>query len=109
MAREELKPFYNSDAWQQARHRALMRDHYSCQICGARAEEVHHIIELNEENVSDKNISLNLNNLQCLCHDCHTRLTMREHRGIQPDSGVNFYFDESGQLQKYKADPPGVE
>jgi 5-methylcytosine-specific restriction endonuclease McrA len=66
MARQEMKPFYQSTAWKAARRAALMRDHYSCQICGARAGEVHHLIELNKDNVKDKNISLNLNNLQSL-------------------------------------------
>lgn len=82
-----------------------MRDHYSCQICGARAEEVHHLVELNEKNIKDKNISLNLSNLQSLCHDCHTRITMKEHRGCEPDSGIDYYFDESGMIQRYL--PPG--
>lgn len=79
-----------------------MRDHYSCQLCGARATEVHHKIELNKDNVSDPNISLNLDNLQSLCHDCHTRITMMEHRGVEPDSGINYYFDDDGMIQKYE-------
>lgn len=107
MARPELKWFYNSGEWKAARYQALKRDHFTCQICGARATEVHHLIELNEMNVRDQSISLNLNNLQGLCHACHTALTTREHRGSEPDSGLDYYFDESGMLQRYPTPPGG--
>lgn len=106
MAQPQIKWFYNSAEWRTMRVRALMRDHYSCQICGARATEVHHLIELNEENVKDIRISLNLRNLQSLCHDCHTKLTMREHRGGEPDSGTDYIFDENGMIQR-RPTPPG--
>lgn len=110
MARPELKPFYQSRAWQMARGQALRRDHFTCQLCGARAEEVHHLIELNETNVSDDNIALNVDKLQSLCHDCHTRLTMREHRGIGYASGDDYFFDSDGVIQKIPtAYPPGDE
>ncbi len=107
MARAEIKWFYNSAEWRAMRIRALMRDHYSCQICGARATEVHHLTELNEENVKDRNISLSLSNLQSLCHDCHTKLTMREHRSSEPDSGINYFFDDNGLIQRYPTPPGG--
>ena len=49
---------------------------YLCEDCLERgvitsAEEVHHVIELTEENVNDASISLNKNNLKCLCRICH--------------------------------------
>ena len=101
MARAGLKYFYNSKIWQQARAAALKRDHYSCQICGQRAEEVHHIVELDETNVKNPSIATGLSNLQSLCHECHTRLTTKEHRGTEPDSGMEYYFDENGMLKKF--------
>lgn len=105
MAREALKWFYNSGAWQQARAAALRRDHYTCAYCGARANEVHHLKELNEKNVTDIRISLNLNNLQSLCHQCHTQITMNEHGIKHTDCDMEFYFDEDGILQRRS--PPG--
>lgn len=39
------------------------------------ATEVHHIIELNPNNVNDPNICLNESNLQSLCHECHSFIT----------------------------------
>ena len=99
MARPEMKPFYGSRAWQAARMAALKRDRFSCQLCGQRAQEVHHLIELNESNVNDPNVSLNLKNLQSLCHDCHTKITSEAHKAGEPDAGKGFFFDANGFLQ----------
>lgn len=105
MAKPQLKPFYNSKAWQDARRRALMRDAYTCQMCSGRATEVHHLIELDENNFKDKNISLNLNNLQSLCHECHTKITEKHHHSKRNDVSNEYFFDENGYVQKVL--PPG--
>ena len=52
--------------WRRARFAALERDRWMCQVCGGRAEEVHHIVHLNEGGDM-----YNLGNLQCLCRPCH--------------------------------------
>ena len=86
------------------RKEALKRDGYTCAYCGARATEVHHLVELNDENVRDRNISLNLDNLQSLCHTCHTMITMDTHGIKKMDCDMEYYFDEDGNLQR--AIPP---
>ncbi len=96
MARQALKWFYDSAAWKSTRRAALLRDRYRCQICGGRATEVHHLTELSEKNVHDKCISLNLDNLQSLCHDCHTSITKEEH-GRAGAIGVKYVFDADGR------------
>ena len=105
MAKASRKWFYNSEAWRTVRRQALMRDHFTCYYCGQRATEVHHIVELDDNNVHDPNLSLNLNNLQSLCHDCHRRITMAEHGFKSLDCDLNYYFDEEGNLQRMN--PPG--
>ena len=99
MAKAFAKAFYQSSAWRAARSAALRRDGFTCHDCTGRAEEVHHIIELTPANINDPNIALNLGNLMCLCHDCHTRRTKGS--GDVPDGYV---FDDDGQLVP---DPPG--
>lgn len=45
-----------------------MRDNFTCQICGARANvQLHHIIYKSE----DRNKINEPNNLICLCYKCH--------------------------------------
>lgn len=100
MAKASRKWFYNSGDWQQAREAALRRDQYTCAYCGARATEVHHLIELDDKNIRDPEISLNLKHLQSLCHDCHTMITMNEHGIRKMDCDMEFYFDEDGILQR---------
>ena len=75
MARETLAGFYHSAAWKKQRQYILMRDHFKCQMCGAPGKEIHHKVELNEDNVNDSNVSLNENNLITLCHDSHNAVT----------------------------------
>lgn len=97
MAKVWAKRFYRSKAWRDTRQLVLYRDMYTCQEClSARAEEVHHIIELTPDNINDPNISLNPDNLVSLCHDCHTRIT----QGYTGDVVEGYYFDENGMVVK---------
>jgi 5-methylcytosine-specific restriction endonuclease McrA len=98
MAKEWAKALYHSRAWQPIRKQAMIRDGFTCRICGARATEVDHIKELTPDNISDRNISLNINNLQALCHNCHTKKTMEDKGKKISDCDDSFYFDADGQL-----------
>ena len=94
MAKAWAIAFYHSGAWKVARGIALKRDHFTCCRCGFRAEEVHHIIELTPENISDPNVTLNPENLESLCHNCHTKETM----GYEGDVVQGFIFDSDGYM-----------
>lgn len=98
MAKEWASAFYHSGPWKALRRRALIRDGFTCRICGARATEVDHIKELTPDNITDRSISLNLANLQSLCHDCHTRKTLEDKGIIKPDCDLKYYFDSDGCL-----------
>lgn len=76
MAKDFAKAFYRSKAWASARRAALIRAKGMCEMpgCYKPAEEVHHIIELTPDNIDDPEISLSLDNLLCLCRDCHFRI-----------------------------------
>ena len=85
--------FYNSGAWKAVRREVLRRDHYTCKHCYRRASEVHHIIELTPDNLHDHTVSLNPDNLEALCHDCHTKETKDS-----TDIIKGYIFDEEGQV-----------
>lgn len=76
MAKDFSKAFYRSKAWAKVREAAIVRAKGMCEMpgCYKPAEEVHHIIELTPENINDPDISLNQDNLMCLCRDCHFRI-----------------------------------
>ena len=100
MARDFAKSFYKSKEWIQTREYVLRRDRYLCVKCGAPAEQVHHKTHLTPTNIWDVNISLNPDNLESLCRDCH----FEEHRGEHGNGRKNkeeqpqYEFDENGML-----------
>lgn len=94
MAKKWAKPFYDSKVWKNVRQEVLRRDLYTCHDCLRRASEVHHIIELTPNNIQDHKIALNPRNLQCLCHDCHTKRT----KGCTGDLDAGYVFDLEGNV-----------
>ncbi|WP_088370732.1 HNH endonuclease [endosymbiont 'TC1' of Trimyema compressum] len=58
---------YGSKKWRRLREKIFIRDLFTCQMCGAKAEEVHHIISLHE----DESKAFDKNNLMSICRECH--------------------------------------
>lgn len=107
MARDFAKAFYRSKEWQQTREFCLNRDHYLCVICGKPAEEVHHKIHLNPRNINDVSITMNPDNLICLCKDCHFDQHKGEHgNGRKSQEDYPYEFDSNGNLILKR--PPGA-
>lgn len=64
-----------------------------CVRCGKPGEIVHHKIYLTPENIGNPDISLNPDNLETLCRDCHAL----EHEGQSP-TAPGLMFDDNGDL-----------
>ena len=88
MAKDFSRDFYNTNTWKDLRRQILRRDLYTCQWCGARANEVHHIIELTPENIGT-DIAYDIENLVSLCHQCHTS----HHKGLS-DLQEGYIFNQ---------------
>lgn len=81
---DQYKEYLRSPKWQHIRERVLLRDNYTCVICGGRATHVHHIRgahRFNEEN--------HLEDLCCLCEKDHDR--------------IHLYFKFVDELKEYYA------
>ena len=106
MARQFAKPFYDSPEWAKVRAYVLMRDRYTCTRCNKPAQEVHHIIRLNPDNIWDVKVTLNPDNLTSLCKDCHFAEHKAEKEAAwkkakgesKKECGDGFHFDENGML-----------
>lgn len=107
MARAFAGDFYHSKEWKKTREYVLMRDNYLCQYCGKPAAEVHHKIHLSENNIYDREINLNPDNLISLCKSCH----FEQHYGDKgdghrhkatPTDMPEYYFDENGMIVEKK-------
>lgn len=95
MARDFAKQFYKSAAWQHCRDSFIAYrrsiDGGICQRChDAPGYIVHHRTYLTPRNIKDPNVSLNFDNLEYVCHDCHNL----EHQGGKP---LLCRFDEQGR------------
>lgn len=102
MAQRFSKSFYASKEWKMTREYILKRDNYLCVKCGSPAEEVHHIIHLNPNNIGDVKITMNPDNLMSLCKDCHFKEHYKDkaegHRmdKFKDDNVAMYEFDENG-------------
>ena len=85
-----LHNFYKSPAWLAARELKIVSVNGLCERCGQVGIEVHHKERLTVDNVNDSSISLNQENLELLCRECHNR----EHKRF---SKIN-RFDKLGNM-----------
>ena len=68
-----LHNFYKSPAWFAARELKIVSVNSLCERCGHVGIEVNHKERLTVDNVNDSSISLNQENLELLCRECHNR------------------------------------
>ena len=85
-----LHNFYKSNEWQLARQIKITQVNGKCERCGKPGQEVHHIRRLNVNNIKDVSVSLDQNNLEFLCKDCHNK----EHKRFSSKQ----LFDSEGNL-----------
>jgi len=63
------REFLDSEDWQKMRNKVMARDKHTCQICGAKATEVHH------KAYTTRRYHLeNLDNLIAICRKCHENI-----------------------------------
>lgn len=94
MAKEYAKGFYTSAAWRRVQAAYMESKCYLCERCGRPARVVHHKIYITPQNINDPNITLNFDNLESLCQDCHTN----EHLGKGEPIASGLQFTESGDI-----------
>ena len=85
-----LHNFYKSPAWLAARDLKIMSVNGICERCGAIGIEVHHKSRISVDNVGDTSISINQDNLELLCRECHNK----EHNRFSKEN----QFDDEGDL-----------
>ncbi len=88
--------FYNSRAWRRLSRAFLSSKNYICEVCGKPADIAHHKRHISPSNITDPEITLNAENLQALCVDCHNT----EHFSAGGAVFRGLEFDENGDLRK---------
>lgn len=95
--KEWAKGFYQSGAWRKCRKDYLKSKFGLCERCGKAALIVHHKKYLTPKNINDPNITLNHDNLEALCKECHDK----EHEWNKKEKEVlneGLVFDEDGNI-----------
>ena len=88
------KEFYSSLAWKNCRAAYVSAKRGLCERCLEKGVYnagviVHHKVHLTPQTITDPNVTLNWDNLQLLCRDCHAAVHGREKR---------YRFDECGHV-----------
>jgi len=94
--KDYARAFYKSAAWQRVSRAYMQRHNWICERCGKPAVICHHKQHLNPGNIRDALITLNPDNLEALCQECHNREHFAEHGATVFDAGLK--FDSNGNL-----------
>lgn len=73
--------WYKTSAWQRLRWRVLVRDRFTCQICGRVEHETSQLVaDHRAPHRGDEALFWDEDNLQCLCKPCHDGIKQRQER-----------------------------
>lgn len=90
----EAKRFYKSRTWQKCRNAYFESQFGLCERCTAPGKIVHHKVYINARNINDPFVTLNHDNLELLCQECHNREHFEKYSPVQE----GLMFDERGDL-----------
>lgn len=79
------KAFYTGSAWEYCRESYKKQAGGLCEVCRAKGlivpgEIVHHVIHITPKNINDPNVTMNPENLQLVCRECHAEIHKRKKR-----------------------------
>lgn len=96
MAKDYAKAFYTSKVWEKTRRVFVKYKGGLCERCLAKGIYnpgviVHHKIHITPENVGDPSVTLNFDNLELVCRECHADVHSSK-------EGKRFTIDENGRV-----------
>ena len=100
MAKEFAIRFYKSKAWKKCREGYIQSVYGLCERCNKEGKIVngyivHHKIKLTPSNINDVEVSLNWNELEYVCIDCHNKEHMGNHDIVVREG---LMFNEMGEM-----------
>jgi len=73
----ELSNTWKGGCWAYIKKQVLIRDNYTCQICGLRDVEIIQVDHIKPKSIFPE-LRLDLDNLMTMCPNCHARKTIIE-------------------------------
>ena len=88
--KDYAKAFYKSAAWKHTRDAYNKSVSGLCERCRAKgkivpADIIHHKVYISPDNINDTTVTLNWDNLEAVCRDCHAE----EHLGNEKRFSVD--------------------
>lgn len=101
--KEYAKSFYKSKAWRNVSKLYMNSKSYVCERCGGVGAICHHKKYITPYNINNPDITLNLDNLECLCQECHNKEHMLKRSRVVFDEAGNIgAVKDSKQIAEYK-------
>lgn len=99
--KEYAKSFYKSKQWAECRASYMKSVGGLCERCFRNGlftpgKIVHHKIHLTPENIGNPHITLDWNNLELVCHNCHNEI--HEHDFNRPSRNRRYVIDDDGKV-----------
>lgn len=101
--KEYAKAFYKGKQWKKISRLYMEQQHYICERCGGVATICHHIKYISPANINNPAITLNFDNLEALCQECHNKEHFQKYNTAIFDANGNMTgVKESAELEEYK-------
>jgi len=99
MSKPYAKKFYQSKAWKDCRASYIASVNGLCERCLEEGRMkggyiVHHKVYITPSNINDVSVTLNFDNLEYVCQDCHNK----EHYAKYDSTREDIQFDEEGNV-----------
>lgn len=108
--KDYAQTFYKGKAWQQVSKLYMSSKNYICERCGGVGVICHHKKYITPQNIGDINITLNMDNLECLCQDCHNKEhSLKNSLTVFDEVGNIETVKESKQIKQFKQDKHEIE
>lgn len=95
--------FYKGRKWKKVSGLYMTQQHYVCERCGGVGCICHHKKYITPWNINNPDITLNTDNLECLCQECHNQEHMAKvSRAIFDGDGNMTGVQESAEIREYR-------
>lgn len=108
--KEYAKSFYKGVQWKKVSGLYMSQRHYVCERCGGVGTICHHRKPVTPWNINNPDITLNMDNLECLCQECHNQEhSAKVSRAIFDSEGNVSGVQESAEIREYKQALEAIE
>lgn len=108
--KDYAKDFYTGKPWKKISRLYMARQHYVCERCGGIGTICHHKKYITPWNINNPAVTLSMDNLECLCHECHNQEhSAKMSRAIFDGDGNMTGVRESTEVREYKKAMEAIE